>query len=68
MADRICSCCGESYTDEGGHDLDKCIETCASALYYAEKLLLNARDDLQRAYQRKIAQIKQALAKAELIT
>lgn len=58
MADRICSCCGAFYTDEDGHDLDKCIETCKSSLHRVEKDHANARDDLERAYERKIAQLK----------
>ena len=61
MASRQCSCCGKGYTDEEGHDLDKCIETCLSRLHQAEKAHVNARDDLERAYQRRVADLKAKL-------
>ena len=68
MADRKCSCCGLSYTDESGHDLDKCIEDCQSYLLRAEKDHINAREDLERAFQRKIAQLRQNLAQLTMRT
>ena len=61
MADRKCSCCGESYTDKSGHDLDKCIRVCKSRLYRAEKDHANAGEDLEWAYERKLAQVTELL-------
>ena len=55
---RKCSCCGQSYTDESGHDLDKCIETCQYRLHEREKAHSVAREDLERAFHRRIAQLK----------
>lgn len=28
MADRICSCCGASYTDDERHDYEQCVKAC----------------------------------------
>lgn len=61
MTQRKCSCCGETYTDESGHDIGKCIGVCRTQLHNAEKDHANARDDLERAYERKIAQLYEAL-------
>jgi hypothetical protein len=61
MATRTCSCCGQPYTDEEGHDLDKCIETCKSQLHQAERTHAAAREDLERAYERRIANLKELL-------
>jgi hypothetical protein len=61
MADRKCSCCGTYYTDETGHDLDKCIEDCKSVYIKATKNLINAGDDLQRSYECKLAILKEQL-------
>ena len=61
MAQRKCSCCGETYTDEMKHDMDNCISVCRTRLHETEKAHTNARDDLERAYERKIAQLKEQL-------
>ena len=65
MEQRKCSCCGEPYTDESGHDLDTCIATCQTQLHQREKDHANARDDLERAYERKLAQLKSQLGVKE---
>ena len=62
---RICSCCGQGYTDGKGHDLDTCIETCRARLDRAEQEHANARDALERASQRKLAHLKEQLRKSK---
>lgn len=43
MANRICSLCGEFYTDEQSHNYDKCVITCEQNLkrYFGEKRKLD---------------------------
>lgn len=60
MADRKCSCCGDYYTDEGGHDLDKCIETCCFHAQKAEIAHHIAGEKLAAAYKRRTAQLLEA--------
>lgn len=42
MADRICSFCRENYTDEEGHDYDRCVERCEEELPLAKEGLVFA--------------------------
>lgn len=42
MANRICSFCGEGYTDETGHDYDACVKRCQELLGYAHENLRHA--------------------------
>jgi hypothetical protein len=32
MAQRICSCCGQGYTDESGHEPNACVQRCSERL------------------------------------
>lgn len=59
MAQRVCSCCGQSYTDEDGHNLDNCIGACLSHLGELESMRVSAQRSLEGAYERKIAQLKE---------
>ena len=61
MATRICSCCGISYTDEEGHDLEKCVDRCRENMNQAIKAAVNSTDDLIRSYQRLTADLKEKL-------
>ncbi len=36
MADRICSLCGQGYTDETGHNYNECVKRCQEELRNAE--------------------------------
>jgi hypothetical protein len=49
MANRICSLCGQGYTDETGHNYDDCVERCEKALEYAEGLHRDAKRALGEA-------------------
>jgi len=50
MADRICSLCGESYTDEKGHNYDICVSRCADQLEGAKTNAHLAVDHLDKAH------------------
>lgn len=49
MADRICSLCGVGYTDEEGHDYDKCVLRCGDRIALLEGQLWAAREHLKEA-------------------
>jgi hypothetical protein len=44
MADRKCSLCGEHYTDEIGHDYNKCVETCERECKLADENVSKAEN------------------------
>lgn len=50
MADRMCSLCGESYTDEKGHNYDICVSKCFDQLEQAKVGAHKAIDYLIEAY------------------
>ncbi len=56
MIDRICSCCGQSYTDEEGHDYEQCVIDCERRIKKAEDNLVDARRCLGMAQSRREAQ------------
>ncbi len=56
MADRICSCCGQGYSDDERHDYEECYKRCEARVKRARTNLSNARDCLNRAEVRRIAQ------------
>lgn len=49
MVDRICSLCGESYTDEEGHDYDRCAERCRDRVSILKGKLQAAQEHLAEA-------------------
>jgi Fe-S-cluster-containing dehydrogenase component len=42
MADRKCHLCGEFYTDETGHDYNKCVESCETQAQLADENVTKA--------------------------
>lgn len=50
VADRICSLCGESYTDEKRHNYDICVSRCNDQLVRAKIDAHKAIDHLISAY------------------
>lgn len=57
---RMCSACGDSYTDASGHNLKTCVEVCRKrvkayqkSLIYVESRLALAKDRLRRSQSRK---------------
>lgn len=50
MADRMCSLCGESYTDKTGHNYDICVSRCYSQLERAKVDAHKAIDYLNDAW------------------
>ena len=62
MAQRECSCCGENYDDDVGHNLDACIENCKYGLNEAERTSAHVFYNLERAYGRRIAALKWQLS------
>ena len=56
MADRICSLCGQSYTDQKGHNYDACAARCKENLerltesgQKIAQLIVDAKRHLQEA-------------------
>jgi hypothetical protein len=66
MADRKCSCCGEYYTDETGHNLNQCIENCEALYMKAVNNLTVASENLQKAYHTQIAILKYRIQKEKV--
>lgn len=64
MADRKCSCCGEYYTDNKPHDLEKCVQTCRERAHKAHNELGNAIYDLTNSHDRLLAHLKEKKKKA----
>ncbi|KKM04727.1 hypothetical protein LCGC14_1761270 [marine sediment metagenome] len=56
MADRMCSCWGQTYTDEERHDYEVCYKACQDRVNYARHNLNNAWDNLNMAESRRSAQ------------
>jgi hypothetical protein len=56
MADRICSCCGQPYTDETGHDYEQCYRDCEKRVGQARHELNDALNCLEMATSRRQAQ------------
>ena len=56
MANRICSCCGQSYTDEERHDYEECYKRCEERVNKARHNLNNAWECLSNAESRREAQ------------
>jgi len=52
MADRICSCCGEVYTDDARHDYEQCIKRCEESVATARSKYHSALDSLDLAKHR----------------
>ena len=44
MADRICSCCGQSYADDERHDYETCVKNCQARV---DKVRYNYHDALE---------------------
>ena len=55
MANRICSCCGQGYTDKEGHDYEQCIRDCQRRIDEARHNLTDALDCWENAMSRRIA-------------
>jgi hypothetical protein len=49
MATKICSLCGETYTDEEGHNYDKCVERCRDRVSILKGKLQAAQGHLEEA-------------------
>lgn len=49
MPDRICSLCGQGYTDEKGHNYDDCVRRISDSVANLEGLLYLARKHLKEA-------------------
>lgn len=47
MTERICSCCGQGYTDESGHEPNACVQRCRERL---ARLLDNIEDTRTRLH------------------
>ena len=56
MVDRLCSCCGQSYTNEERHDYEKCYRVCEERVNEARRRLHSAQDNLNMAKTRRDAQ------------
>ena len=56
MTDRICSCCGQPYTESDGHDYEKCVGDCQRRVDNARHNLNDALDCWRMAYERREAQ------------
>ena len=50
MTNRMCSLCGESYTDESGHDYDKCVKECRANIQQLERQQDNIYNALNDAH------------------
>ncbi len=50
---RLCSCCGQVYTDIEGHDSDKCVQTCRERLSRLCRAVDDALTDLHKAEERR---------------
>lgn len=56
MTDRMCSCCGQLYTDEVRHDYETCVKNCEEQVEKARYNLSVARECLEMAISRRQAQ------------
>ncbi len=56
MADRICSCCDQGYSDDERHDYEECYRRCETRVDLARHNLNHAWDCLEMAEGRRIAQ------------
>ncbi len=52
MAQRICSCCGQDYTDESGHEPNACVQRCRERLARLLDNIEDARTCLHKAQER----------------
>ncbi len=53
---RICSCCGDAYTGEEGHDYVECVKRCECRVEDARHNLRAAMERLENAISRRQAQ------------
>jgi phage gp16-like protein len=56
MAQRKCSCCGQSYSDEERHDYEQCVKDCERRLDWTRHQLVDAQECLENAKTRRQAQ------------
>lgn len=56
MADRICSCCGQTYSDDERHDYELCVRDCENRVTQAKHNLSDAMDCVEMALSRRQAQ------------
>ena len=56
MVDRICSCCGQSYTDDMRHNYEPCVKNCEERVNRARHNLNDALECLENAKSRCQAQ------------
>lgn len=56
MADRICSCCSQGYSDNERHDYEQCVKDCERRVDVAKHTLRVAVDCLVMAQSRRQAQ------------
>ncbi len=56
QVNRKCSCCGEAYTDEEGHDYEECVESCENRVEDARHNLRVRLECLEKARVRRQAQ------------